>query len=98
MVQTLFFRCMTVVLFLAGILAVRASGVVGREEALPAGRFHATRLWLAFESEGTSFSEALTPGKPLLKSVPEQPTPEPDQDKGCKSLNPDGPKKPLPGT
>ena len=98
MVQTLFFRSLAVGLFLAGVVAVRCYRVVGGEEVLPAGEFHATRLWLPFKSDGTLLSEVRPAWRLLAEPVPADSEAAPLLKKECKLLSPEHQKCRLPGT
>ena len=95
--QTLFFRSLAIGLFLVGVVAVRSYGVVGGEEALPAGEFYATRLWLQFKSDGTLLSEVRPAWRLLAEPVPADSEATPPMKKECKLLSPEHQKRRLPG-
>lgn len=95
--QNLIFRSLTVILFLAAIVAFRSYGVGGGNEPLQNGQFHATRLWLRFDAEGTSLSEVYPGRRTFEKPEPVESEPRPLQHKGCDLTDPGSRKCPAPG-
>lgn len=98
MLKNFMARVLVLTLFISGVLVVHSLEVIGSDEALHPGEFHATRLWLPFDSGGT-IPRTMSLREATHEEFP--PTPEGADShakRECSTGNPSLPKESIPGT